>query len=124
MSACWIVAEAERMGFDACGIAQATALEEESAHVEQWLESDCEGEMGYLTRNKEKRYDPRLLVEGTKSIVTVLYNYYPKQRIGDSDKFKIAKYAYGADYHDVLKRKMRQLLEGIEVQTGKLEGAE
>lgn len=110
------------MGFDACGIAQATALEEESAHVEQWLESDCEGEMGYLTRNKEKRYDPRLLVEGTKSIVTVLYNYYPKQRIGDSDRFKIAKYAYGADYHDVLKRKMHQLLEGIEAQTGKLEG--
>ena len=122
MDSGWFVAEAERMGFDACGIAQATALEEESAHVEQWLESDCEGEMGYLTRNKEKRYDPRLLVEGTKSIVTVLYNYYPKQRIGDSDKFKIAKYAYGADYHDVLKRKMRQLLEGIEAQTGKLEG--
>lgn len=122
MDSGWIVAEAERMGFDACGIAQATALEEESAHVEQWLESDCEGEMGYLTRNKEKRYDPRLLVEGTKSIVTVLYNYYPKQRIGDSDRFKIAKYAYGADYHDVLKRKMRQLLDGIEAQTGKLEG--
>ena len=122
MDSGWIVAEAERMGFDACGIAQATALEEESAHVEQWLESDCEGEMGYLTRNKEKRYDPRLLVEGTKSIVTVLYNYYPKQRIGDSDRFKIAKYAYGADYHDVLKRKMHQLLEGIEAQTGKLEG--
>ena len=122
MDSGWIVAEAERMGFDACGIAQATALEEESAHVEQWLESDCEGEMGYLTRNKEKRYDPRLLVEGTKSIVTVLYNYYPRQRIGDSDRFKIAKYAYGADYHDVLKRKMRQLLEGIEAQTGKLEG--
>lgn len=122
MDSGWIVAEAERMGFDACGIAQATALEEESAHVEQWLESDCEGEMGYLTLNKEKRYDPRLLVEGTKSIVTVLYNYYPKQRIGDSDKFKIAKYAYGADYHDVLKRKMHQLLEGIEAQTGKLGG--
>jgi epoxyqueuosine reductase len=122
MDSGWIVAEAERMGFDACGIAQATVLEEESAHVEQWLESDCEGEMGYLTRNKEKRYDPRLLVEGTKSIVTVLYNYYPKQRIGDSDKFKIAKYAYGADYHDVLKRKMHKLLEGIEAQTGKLEG--
>ena len=122
MDSGWIVAEAERMGFDACGIAQATALEEESAHVEQWLESDCEGEMGYLTRNKEKRYDPRLLVEGTKSIVTVLYNYYPKQLIGNSDKFKIAKYAYSADYHDVLKRKMHQLLEGIEAQTGKLEG--
>lgn len=118
----WIIAEAEQIGFDACGIAQAMALEEESMHVEQWLENDCEGEMGYLTRNKEKRYDPRLLVEGTKSIVTVLYNYYPKQQIGDNDRYKIAKYAYGTDYHDVLKRKMRQLLERIETQTGKLEG--
>ena len=118
----WIIAEAEQMGFDACGIAQATVLKEEAMHVEHWLESDCEGEMSYLTRNKEKRYDPRLLAEGTKSIVTVLYNYFPKQTLGDSDRFKIAKYAYGADYHEVLKRKMRQLLERIETQMGKLEG--
>ena len=117
----WIIAEAEQLGFDACGIAQATALEEESANMEQWLEARHEGEMGYLTRNKEKRYDPRLLVEGTKSIVTVLYNYYPKQRLAEADNFKIAKYAYGTDYHDVLKRKMRQLLERIETQTGRLE---
>ena len=110
------------MGFDACGIASATVLESESALVEQWLDEGHEGEMSYLTRNKEKRYDPRLLVEGTKSIVTVLYNYYPKQQIGEGEHFKIAKYAYGADYHDVLKRKLRQLLERIETQTGKLDG--
>ena len=110
------------MGFDACGIASATVLESESALVEQWLDEGHEGEMSYLTRNKEKRYDPRRLVEGTKSIVTVLYNYYPKQQIGDGEHFKIAKYAYGADYHDVLKRKLRQLLERIETQTGKLDG--
>ena len=122
MTSEWVVEEAVKMGFDACGIAQATALEEESAHVEQWLEDGREGEMGYLTRNKEKRYDPRLLVEGTKSIVTVLYNYYPQQQIGDGEHYKIAKYAYGADYHEVLKRKMRQLLERIEAETGKLEG--
>ena len=120
MDSAWIVAEAQKMGFDACGIAGATLLEKESAHVEQWLEDGHEGEMGYLTRNKEKRYDPRLLVEGTKSIVTVLYNYFPKQQIG-SDKFKIAKYAYGADYHEVLKNKMRLLLERIESETGRLE---
>ena len=118
----WIIEEAKRLGFDACGIANATALEEESAHVEQWLKGGHEGEMGYLTRNKEKRYDPRLLVDGTKSIVTVLYNYFPKQPLGDGKHFKIAKYAYGADYHDVLKRKIRLLLERIEAQTGKLEG--
>jgi epoxyqueuosine reductase len=122
MDSHWIIAEAHQMGFDACGIARATALEEESAHVEQWLEGEREGEMGYLTRNKEKRYDPRLLVEGTKSVVTVLYNYFPKQQIGDGKRYKIAKYAYGADYHEVLKRKLRQLLERIETQTGKLEG--
>ena len=122
MDSAWIVAEAEKLGFDACGIACATALDEESSHVEQWLAEKHEGEMAYLTRNKEKRYDPRLLVEGTKSIVTVLYNYFPKQTIGDGEHFKIAKYAYGADYHDVLKNKMRQLLELIESQTGKLEG--
>ncbi len=117
----WIITEAEKMGFDACGIARATALSEESAHMEQWLDDGHEGEMGYLTRNREKRYDPRLLAEGTKSIVTVLYNYFPKQTLG-GERFKIAKYAYGADYHDVLKRKMRQLLERIETQSGKLEG--
>ena len=121
MDSQWIIAEAEKMGFDACGIASATLLEKESTHVEQWLEGERECEMGYLTRNKEKRYDPRLLVEGTKSIVTVLYNYFPKQPLGDGEHFKIAKYAYGADYHDVLKRKMRLLLERIETQTGKLE---
>jgi len=122
MDSAWIVAEAEKLGFDACGIACATALDEESSHVEQWLAEEHEGEMAYLARNKEKRYDPRLLVEGTKSIVTVLYNYFPKQIIGDGEHFKIAKYAYGADYHDVLKGKIRQLLERIETQTGKLEG--
>jgi len=110
------------MGFDACGIANATLLEEESTHVEQWLDEGREGEMGYLTRNKEKRYDPRLLAEGTRSIVTVLYNYFPKRQIGDGERYKIAKYTYGTDYHDVLKRKLRQLLERIEIQTDKLEG--
>ena len=122
MDSRWIVAEAERMGFDACGVARATLLQEESAHVEQWLEAEHEGEMGYLARNREKRYDPRLLVEGTKSVVTVLYNYFPKQQLPTDDNFRIAKYAYGDDYHEVLKRKLRQLLEHIEAQTGRLEG--
>lgn len=117
----WIITEADKLGFDACGIARATALEEESAHVEQWLEGQNEGEMAYLTRNREKRYDPRLLAEGTKSVVTVLYNYFPKQQLGDGQHYKIAKYAYGNDYHNVLKRKLHQLLERIEAQTGKLE---
>ena len=118
----WIVKEAAQLGFDACGVSCAMLLEEESAHVERWLEAQHEGEMSYLNRNKEKRYDPRLLVEGTKSIVTVLYNYFPKQKLSETDNFNIAKYAYGADYHEVLKQKMRLLLEHIETQTRKLEG--
>lgn len=118
----WIVAEATQLGFDACGISRATLLEKESAHVEQWLDNQHEGEMSYLNRNKEKRYDPRLLVEGTKSIVTVLYNYFPKQKLSEGDNFKIAKYTYGADYHEVLKQKMRLLLERVETRAGKLEG--
>ncbi|MBR4147047.1 MAG: tRNA epoxyqueuosine(34) reductase QueG [Bacteroidales bacterium] len=118
----WIVAEAERQGFDACGISRAEFLDAESVLMEQWLEAEYEGEMSYLTRNREKRYDPRLLVEGTKSIVTALYNYYPKSLLPGEDQFKIAKYAYGEDYHEVLKQKLRQLLECIESQTGKLEG--
>ena len=121
LPASWIIEEAKNMGFDACGIAKAVALKEESAHVEQWLEGEREGEMGYLTRNKEKRYDPRLLVEGTKAVVTVLYNYFPQQDL-PGERYKIAKYAYGNDYHEVLKRKLRQLVERIETQTGRLEG--
>lgn len=117
----WIIDEAERLGFDACGISHATLLKEESAHVEQWLGAHREGEMSYLNRNKEKRYDPRLLVEGTKSIVTVLYNYYPQHKLPEGNNYKIAKYAYGTDYHEVLKKRLRALLERIETQTGKLE---
>ncbi len=117
-----IVAEAEHLGFTACGIAAATLLEEESAIMEQWLEAEHEGTMSYLSRNREKRYDPRLLVEGTKSIVTVLYNYYPQNPLPREGNFKIARYAYGEDYHEVLKQKMRMLLEVVEKRTGPLEG--
>ncbi|MCR5014571.1 MAG: tRNA epoxyqueuosine(34) reductase QueG [Bacteroidales bacterium] len=118
----FIVAEAERLGFAACGISCATSLEKESAIMERWLEADHEGEMSYLNRNKEKRYDPRLLVEGTRSIVTVLYNYYPQQLLPQEDNYKIAKYAYGEDYHEVLKQKMRELLSLLESHAGPLQG--
>lgn len=117
-----LVAEAERLGFAACGISDATFLEGESELMERWLEAEHEGAMSYLSRNKEKRYDPRLLVEGTRSIVTVLYNYYPQQPLPKEGNFKIAKYAYGEDYHEVLKQRMRSLLEWLETMAGPLEG--
>ena len=90
--------------------------------MERWLAEEHEGTMSYLSRNREKRYDPRVLVEGTRSIVTVLYNYYPQRTLPQEGNFKIAKYAYGEDYHDVMKRKLRLLLGAIEQLAGPLEG--
>lgn len=116
-----IITQAEKLGFDACGIAKADFLKEDSERMEQWLAEGCQGEMDYLNRNKEKRYDPSLLNEGTKTIVSVLYNYFPKQFLPTDDNFIIAKYAYGYDYHEVLKQKLKQLLEQIEALTGKME---
>lgn len=116
-----IITQAEKLGFDACGVAKADFLEDDAEKVEKWLSENCQGEMDYLTRNKEKRYDPRLLNEGTKTIVSVLCNYYPKQILTSDNNYKISKYAYGDDYHEVVKQKLRQLLEKIELLTGKLE---
>ena len=116
-----IITQAEKLGFDACGIAKADFLKDDAEKVEKWLSENCQGEMDYLTRNKEKRYDPRLLNEGTKTVVSVLYNYYPKQILTSDNNYKISKYAYGDDYHEVVKQKLRQLLEKIELLTGKLE---
>lgn len=110
---------AEKLGFAACGISRAEALPLDAERVEQWLAQGFEGSMSYLQRNKDKRYDPRLLVEGTKSIVTVLYNYYPSQQLDCT--YKIAKYAYGKDYHVVLKDRLRDLLAAIEETTGPLQ---
>ena len=116
-----IITQAEKLGFDACGIAKADFLKEDAERVEKWLGEGCQGEMDYLTRNKEKRYDPRSLNEGTKTIVSVIYNYFPQQFPAAENNYKIAKYAYGDDYHEVVKQKLRQLLEKTESLTGKLE---
>lgn len=117
-----IVAEAYRIGFDGCGISQPDFLETDSFRTDAWLAEGCQGTMAYLERNREKRYDPRLLVEGTKSIISVIYNYFPEEKLND-DSFHIAKYAYGADYHYVVKQRLKELLDFIETKTGKLESA-
>lgn len=118
-----IADHAQRLGFDACGIASADFLQVEAERVECWLAESCEGSMTYLQRNKEKRYDPRQLVEGTKTIISVLYNYFPSQTMGTENNYKMAKYAYGADYHFVLKAKLMQLLTYLETLLGDLKGA-
>lgn len=109
---------AHNLGFDGCGFAKADFLKDESARVEAWLDEGCNAGMGYMERNREKRYDPRQLVEGTKSVVAVIQNYYPEQIITQEDNYKIAKYSYGVDYHTVVKNKLHLMLKQIEERVG------
>jgi epoxyqueuosine reductase len=111
--------EAERLGFFKCGISKAGHLKDDEERAEQWLANGMQGEMGWMERNKEKRYDPTKLVEGAKSVITVLYNYTPKQKFPEKDNFKISSYAYGKDYHKIVKDKLHELLLIIEQKTGK-----
>jgi len=103
--------EALRLGFDACGICRATNSGEEDRYF-QWLNDNCHATMSYMERNVDKRLDPRLLVEGAKSIISVALNYYPhKKQPTHAPQF--AYYAYGKDYHDVVKSKLKLLFEFI-----------
>ncbi|MBK9291594.1 MAG: tRNA epoxyqueuosine(34) reductase QueG [Bacteroidetes bacterium] len=115
-----IVEQANLLGFDDVGIARAEMLPTHAAYMEEWLGKGYQGTMSYLERNREKRYDPRLLHEGTISVVTVLQNYYPAEQPENQDNFKIAKYALGKDYHQVIRDKLRLMLKAIEAQTGPL----
>ena len=116
-----IADEAKDLGFDECGFSVAVNLISDAEKMESWLEKSFHGEMSYLERNKEKRYDPRQLVENTHTIISVLQNYYPQELIPEKDNYKISKYAYGKDYHSVIKDKLRKLLRKIEETTGPLE---
>ena len=114
-----IKAEAALLGFFDCGIARAELLEDDAARVETWLDKGMHGEMAYMERNREKRYDATKLVEDAQSVITVLYNYFPEKELPESSCYKISKYAYGKDYHYVIKDKLKQLLEKIETLSGK-----
>lgn len=116
-----IKTEAKRLGFLSCGISKADFLEEEAPRLEKWLNKNMHGEMGYMENHFDKRLDPRKLVAGSKSVITVLLNYYPeKEQINDT--YKISKYAYGQDYHHVIKTKLRQLQEFISENIGEVNG--
>ena len=105
----FIKSEAARVGFDACGIAKATAVDEETvAFIEGWTKEGKHGTMHYLERNCEKRYDPTLLVEGCRSVITVVLNYTPKRAIEG-----ISNYAQGSDYHKAVKERLYMLLKSI-----------
>ena len=116
-----IKAEAKRLGFLSCGISKAEFLEEEAPRLENWLKKNMHGEMGYMENHFDKRLDPTKLVEGSKSVISLLLNYFP----GESQKentYKLSKYAYGQDYHHVIKSKLKELQNFISEEIGEVSG--
>ena len=101
--------EAKRLGFDFCGISKAEFLEEEAPRLEAWLNSKKHGKMEYMENHFDKRLNPTLLVNDAKSVVSLLYNYYPEQK-QNTNAPKISKYAYGKDYHEIIKEKLSVIL--------------
>lgn len=112
---------AYELGFLACGISKAGFLEEEAPHLEKWLKENRHGKMGYMENHFDMRLDPRLLVEGAKSVISLTYNYFPSE-IQREGTYKIAKYAYGTDYHYVVKEKLKELLEFVREEFGETNG--
>lgn len=113
--------EAKRLGFLNCGIAKAEFLEKEAPRLEAWLTNGYQGSMQYMENHFDKRLDPRLLVDGAKSVISLSYNYYPEQ-FQNPDSYKISKYAYGEDYHYVIKEKLKELLVSIQHEIGEVNG--
>ncbi|WP_336068233.1 tRNA epoxyqueuosine(34) reductase QueG [Mesoflavibacter sp. CH_XMU1404-2] len=116
-----IKTEAKRLGFLSCGISKAQFLEEEAPRLEKWLNKNMHGQMSYMQNHFDKRLDPTKLVEDSKSVVSLLLNYYPDQTQTE-DSYKLSKYAYGTDYHFVIKDKLKQLLEFINEEIGEVYG--
>lgn len=109
--------QALRLGFDACGYSRAEELTVEARYLEQWLAEGKHGQMDYLARYFDQRIDPRVLVPGARTVISLLKNYYPPQHPGCTD-YHIAAYAYGQDYHHVLKERLYSLLQHIEELVG------
>ncbi|WP_055443772.1 tRNA epoxyqueuosine(34) reductase QueG [Lacinutrix himadriensis] len=113
--------EAKRLGFLSCGISQAVFLETEAPRLENWLSKNMHGEMRYMENHFDKRLDPTKLVDDSKSVISLLLNYYPSE-IQNSESYKLSKYAYGTDYHFIIKDKLKQLLEYIQQEIGEVSG--
>jgi len=116
-----IKTEAKRLGFLSCGISKAGFLEEEAPRLEKWLNQNMHGEMQYMENHFDKRLDPTKLVEGARSVISLLLNYYPND-FQNPDSYKISKYAYGTDYHFVIKDKLKHLLHFIQEEIGEVHG--
>ncbi len=110
------------LGFDACGIARAGKLEDDARRLENWLSSGMHGSMKYMENHFDLRIDPTRLVPGAKSVITLLLNYYPAQHQSGSTGVKISKYAYGQDYHEVIRAKLNLLLHKMREKFGDIQG--
>ena len=104
-----------------CGISKAGFLEEEAPRLEEWLNKNRNGKMSYMENHFDKRLDPTKLVDGSKSVISLLLNYYP-DKVQNPESYKISKYAYGKDYHFVIKDKLKSLLQFIQSEIGEVAG--
>ena len=104
-----------------CGISKAGFLEEEAPRLESWLNKNHQGQMNYMENHFDKRLNPTLLVDDAKSVISLLLNYYPTEK-QNLDSYKISKYAYGQDYHFVIKEKLKELLHTIQTEIGEVSG--
>ena len=117
-----IKSEAQRLGFLSCGISKAGFLEDEAPRLENWLNNNMHGEMQYMENHFDKRLDPTKLVENSKSVISLLLNYFPSEIQKDKTAPKLSKYAYGTDYHFVIKDKLKSLLHFIQEEIGEVQG--
>ena len=117
----FIKSEAKRLGFISCGISKAGFLEQEAPRLEKYLKNNYNGQMTYMENHFDKRLDPTLLVDDAKSVVSLLLNYYPSE-VQNEESFKISKYAYGQDYHFVIKEKLKEFLHSIQENIGEVSG--
>ena len=116
-----IKAEAKRLGFLSCGISKSGFLETEAPRLENWLNQNQNGQMHYMENHFDKRLNPNLLVDDAKSVISLLLNYYPTEK-QNPESYQISKYAYGQDYHFVIKEKLKELLYTIQNQIGEVSG--
>ena len=109
------------LGFQMVGVSKAEFMEDEARKLEQWLNLNYHGEMGYMANHFDKRVNPSLLVPGAKSVISLIYNYFPEEK-QHPDAPKLAKYAYGKDYHYVIKYKLKELMKMIQGELGEVSG--
>ena len=114
--------KAIELGFSSCGISKARHLHEEEEKFEKWLSQGYQGSMNYLEKNLDKRLDPRKLVPGAQSVISLSYNYFPKEKIDKKNNFILSKYAYGKDYHKVIRKKLKILFNYMKEKIGDVDG--